>query len=71
MPAAKKPAKKSPAKTAQPAKPAKATKPKLPAKKSAREDEDDLADAPPPVLRFKPHVGCKVLAAARRDAGFA
>jgi len=22
-------------------------------------------------LRFKPHVGCKVLAAARRDAGFA
>ena len=71
MPAAKKPAKKSAAKTAKPAKTAKAAKPKPPAKKSAREDEDEIAPEPPPVLRFKPHVGCKVLAAARRDAGFA
>jgi ATP-dependent helicase HepA len=72
MPAAKKPAKKSPTKTAKPAKPTKATKPALPAKKSARnEDGDDASEMPPPVLRFKPHVGCKVLALARRDAGFA
>ena len=68
MPPAKKPAKKSPAKIA---KPAKAEKPKPPAKKSPREDDDDVAEPPPPVLRFKPQVGCKVLALARRDAGFA
>ena len=58
--AAKKPAKK-------PA--AKAAKPKKPAKKVARAKEVEVA--PPPVVRFKPHIGCKVLASARRDAGFA
>jgi len=68
MPAAKKPAKKTPTKTA---KPAKAAKPQPPAKKSARTDDDDDVAPTPPVLRFKPHVGCKVLALARRDAGFA
>ncbi len=61
MPAAKKSAKRTPAKTAKAAKPAK--------KIAAKEPADSVE--PPPVLRFKPHVGCKVLAMARRDAGFA
>jgi len=68
MPAAKKPAKKTPLK---PAMPAKAAKPKPPAKRTSRTDDDDDVAPTPPVLRFKPHVGCKVLALARRDAGFA
>ena len=71
MPAAKKPAKKTAAKTAKPAKHAKAAKPKPPAKKTSHADDDDEITPTPPVLRFKPHVGCKVLALARRDAGFA
>src|SRR5437870_11709811 len=63
MPAAKKPAKRSAAKVA---------KPKKPAKKIARSEEAEVVPPPPPpVLRFKPHTGCKVLANARRDAGFA
>jgi len=61
MPAVKKPAKKTTAKSAKPVKPAKKAAPAKPVE----------AAEPPPVLRFKPHVGCKVIAAARRDAGFA
>ena len=63
--AAKKSAKKPAAKAAKPAKAAKATKKAAPAAPAVHED------APPPVLRFKPLPGCKVVAAARRDAGFA
>jgi ATP-dependent helicase HepA len=74
MPAAKKISKRFPAKTTKVAKPAKAVKtakPKAPAKKAARAGEPGIIPPTPPVLRFKPHVGCKVLALARRDAGFA
>jgi ATP-dependent helicase HepA len=66
--AAKKTAKKTVPKAK---KPAKAAKPKAPAKKVVRTKEVEAAPPTPPVLRFKPHVGCKVLANARRDAGFA
>ncbi|MEQ1854064.1 MAG: hypothetical protein ABMA01_21030, partial [Chthoniobacteraceae bacterium] len=60
--AAKKPAKKNTPKSA---------KPKKPAKKVARPGKVEVAPPPPPpVLRFKPLAGCKVLATARRDAGF-
>ncbi len=68
MPPAKKSAQKTAAKTA---KPPKAAKPAAPVKKVAAKTPGNPVEPPPPVVRFKPQVGCKVLALARRDAGFA
>ena len=70
MPAAKKTANRAAAKTAKPTKATKPVKAAKPVKKIAAKEPADPVE-PPPVLRFKPQVGCKVLAMARRDAGFA
>ena len=64
MPSAKKPAKRTATKVA------KVATSKKPATKATPAKADEPAEPPPPVLRFKALAGCKVLASARRDAGF-